>query len=281
MKKRLLAVMMCAAWGMCATSSYAQDAAQPIQVQIDNTPVQFQKSPVIKRGTLLVPMRGFLEAMGGDVSYQPKSRNVKINIAGAAVEMKVGARYIYVNGKERTLTEPVPVVDGHLMIPLRSVAEKLGATVTWNNAQRIAYIKDMNLDSRSSEGIRAGEIEVRAKANKSTFRTGETVHFTVTATNTDDQPRSLTLPSGQTFDITITPTGKDSPQWKWSHGKAFTMAIRYVKLQPGQQLTFTTEWNQTDNDGKLMPRGEVDVNAVLVSMNAGIKAELLQLQLVD
>lgn len=128
-------------------------------------------------------------------------------------------------------------------------------------------------------GIQAGEIEVRTTANKDSFRMGSMVHFTVTAVNTGDTPRSLTFPTGQNFDITVTPTGKDAPQWQWSRDKMFTMIVRDVTLQPGQKLTFTTEWNQEDNDGNMMPRGEVEVRTKLCSSNLGIDAPVVKLEL--
>jgi|GEM_PF-4255206 len=270
--------------GVISVNAQTENAPNAITVKINNSPVHFDSAPVMRQGIILAPLRGFLEAMGAEVSFQPDTHNIKMLIHGNTVEMKTGARYIYVNGSERALPRPLPVINGHTMIPLRAVAEKMGATVKWNSAQRTVLIDNLRTETpqpSSGQGIRAGEIEVRVKADKSTFHAGETVHFTVTAMNTDDRPRTVTLPSGQNFDIIITPKDKTAPQWQWSHGKMFTMMVRYVKLQPGQRLTFTTDWDQKDNEGKLMPRGEMQVNAKLAAANSGIKAPVIAVNLVE
>lgn len=287
MNKLTTIALLSASWGVggiIPANAQVNKTPNAITVKINNIATHFDSAPVIKSGILLAPLRGFLEAIGADVNYQSDTGNVRINIYGTTVEMKNGTRYVYVDGQEKVLPRPLPIINGRIMIPLRSVAEKMGSTVVWNKAQRTVYINNLKTEVSQpapQQGMRAGEINVHATANKSTFRTGEIVHLKVTATNTDDRPRKLTLPSGQTFDVTITPTGKEAPKWKWSHGKMFTMAIRYVELKPGEQLTFSTEWNQTDNEGQVMPRGKVDVNAILTSLNAGIKANRLMLHLVE
>ena len=44
--------------------------------------------------------------------------------------------------------------------------------------------------------------------------------------------------------------------WRWSHGRAFTMALEQITLKPGESRTFEAVWEQKDNAGKDVP--EVD-----------------------
>jgi hypothetical protein len=137
------------------------------------------------------------------------------------------------------------------------------------------------LSAPVNQKIRAGKIEVRATMNKRTFRASEPVHFTITATNTDDTARSLTFPTGQNFDITVFPTDrKKSPHWTWSHHMAFTMMVREVEIKPGQTLTFHATWNQQDDGGKIMPRGNYQVCSKLTSTNRGINAPIVNIDLI-
>lgn len=130
-----------------------------------------------------------------------------------------------------------------------------------------------------NQTLKAGKIEVRATMNKSTFRAEELVHFTITATNTGDTARSLTFPTGQNFDITVSSTDKKSPEWTWSHHMAFTMMVREVEIKPGQTLTFHATWNQQDDDGNIMPRGVYEVHSKLTSGNGGIDGTVASLVL--
>jgi len=282
MNKFLQVALLSGSLGMI-TPVMGANQAPVINVQVNNRLVNFEDAlPINDQGTVYVPLRGVLQAMGTAVQYNPVTHNIKLDYRQKSIEMKVGSNYAYVNGRELRLNKPLPVAQGRVLIPLRFVAETFGANVNWNGARHLVEIHEGNAPNGSSNsGIRAGKIEVRTTVSKSTFHRGETVRFTVTAINTDDRPRSLTLPSGKNFDITVTPVGKSTPQWKWSHGKMFTMMVRDVELNPGQKLTFTTDWNQKDNDGQMMPRGEVKVQAILASMNSGIKAQVLKLHLVE
>src|SRR6185312_10746765 len=105
------------------------------------------------------------------------------------------------------------------------------------------------------------------------------IRFTITATNTGDTARSLTFPTGQNFDITVSPLNKKTPTWTWSHHMAFTMMVREVELKPGQTLTFHATWNQQDDDGNIMPRGIYEVHSKLTSTNHGINAPVGKLTL--
>ena len=42
---------------------------------------------------------------------------------------------------------------------------------------------------------------------------------------------------------------------RWSHGRAFTMALEQITLKPGESRTFEAVWEQKDNAGKDVARG--------------------------
>lgn len=130
-----------------------------------------------------------------------------------------------------------------------------------------------------SQPIATGEIEVRATVDKSIFHEGESIRFTITATNTCDTTRELTFPTGQNFDIAVSPLDTKTPAWTWSHHMAFTMVVREVEIKPGQSLTFHATWNQQDDNGKPMPRGIYDVRCKLTSLKNGIDAPVVKLTL--
>ena len=137
------------------------------------------------------------------------------------------------------------------------------------------------ISERLNQPIKAGEIEVRTTMDKSTFHAGESIRFTITATNTGDTARSLIFPTGQNFDITVSSLNNKTPTWTWSHHMAFTMIVREVELKPGQSLIFHATWKQQDDADKIMPRGPYEVRSKLTSSNHGITAPAEKLTLAE
>lgn len=247
-----------------------------ILVFLNGQAVNFTNTqPVKENNRVLVPLRGVFEAMDADVHYDALTRNVEITRGKRVIEMAVERSHAWVDGREVALDAPVRVRNGRALIPLRFVAENFGADVRWDSGENTVFISTERSGSKPQQppapAIRAGEIEVSATTDKSTYRAGEAVTINIVAQNQDEREREITYGSGQSFDVTITPVGRSTPRWDWSHGRAFTLALRYKTLAPGERMTFSTTWEQKDNDGKTMPPGKYSVVARLTA-NGGIAA---------
>lgn len=254
-----------------------------IFVLLNGQAIEFpDAAPVKEEGRILIPLRGVFEAMGAEVKYDPLVRGIEIRQGSGKeeniVEMSVGRQYAWVNGDEHALEAPIRLQEGRVMIPIRFVAEALGAQVEWNSVTNTVTI---NTDEKPDTGLpkpstRAGKIEVTAQTDRKTYQTGETVKISITAQNQDERAKEITYNSGQSFDITVTPVGKAAPRWQWSHGRMFTMALRHKTLSPGEKIEFSTEWDQKDNDKNPMPPGEYTVAARLTA-NGGVSAAPVQI----
>jgi hypothetical protein len=124
-------------------------------------------------------------------------------------------------------------------------------------------------ETPTDEKQQTAAIEVTLTADKETYRRGETVNFTINAKNTSKKSQTLSLPSGQTFDIEARAAGKTDVVWRWSHGKFFTLMVTDVVIRPGASLTYTAIWDQMDNRRFLVPRGEYEITGILTA-NKGI-----------
>lgn len=65
-----------------------------------------------------------------------------------------------------------------------------------------------------------------------------TVRFTYTVENTGDDPVDVTFPSGQRYELVVTPATGGDPTWRASAGRMFTMAIERDRLAPGDGYRF-------------------------------------------
>lgn len=81
---------------------------------------------VNQEGRLLVPVRPLAEALGARVEWAGGLVTVDDR-----VELRIGSRSARVDGQPRLLDVPAQLIEGRTMLPLRFVAEALGAEVTW------------------------------------------------------------------------------------------------------------------------------------------------------
>ena len=97
-------------------------------------------APVISSGRTMVPIRAIVQAMGGTVGfYAPESR-VELDSHGNSVRMWLGQRNVTVNNDPREMDVVPEVVNGRTLIPVRFVAEFLGAQIEWIGSQQMVVI---------------------------------------------------------------------------------------------------------------------------------------------
>jgi hypothetical protein len=110
----------------------ARGAAQ-VQVTVNQTPIVFEGQPPVERGgRVLVPLRGVLERLGAFVRYDDLTKTVTALRGGTNITLPVGSRRALIGDRAVTLEVPATIVGGSVLVPLRFVAESLGARVTYD-----------------------------------------------------------------------------------------------------------------------------------------------------
>ena len=82
-------------------------------------------------GRLLVPLRGIFEYFGATVQWDGARKAVEIDRAGDHITMFVNDYDAYINGEVVYLDVPPRIVHSRTHVPLRFVAEALGADVDY------------------------------------------------------------------------------------------------------------------------------------------------------
>lgn len=90
------------------------------------------------------------------------------------------------------------------------------------------------------------------------FEQGQPIEMTVRLTNCADDAIAKTFPSAQRYDF-VAKTEAGDELWRWSHGMAFAQTKGEETMEPGEQVTFTETWDQTDNDGNQVPAGAYQI----------------------
>jgi hypothetical protein len=127
MKHALLGIAV-AAIGFAPLAAPAQNA---VTVVVNGQQMNFDQPPVENAGRVYVPLRGIFEQLGASVVYQ----NGTINATGDGrnISLHIGSNQATVNGQPQTLDSPPFVQGSRTLVPLRFIAQSLGAAVDWNN----------------------------------------------------------------------------------------------------------------------------------------------------
>ena len=147
MQKRiciLMVVMLAVA--LVSTAALAQ---QDIRIRLNGGLVEMDAKPFIENGRVLVPLRGIFEKLGAVVEWLEEEQAVVVSGDGLTVRFIIGrdsAELVKVDGAEPVtetvqLDVPARIVEDRTFIPVRFVAEALGAEVTWDDAHRTVVIE--------------------------------------------------------------------------------------------------------------------------------------------
>ncbi len=113
-------------------------AAQNVTVVVNGQVMSFDQAPVMVNNRVFVPMRAIFERLGSTVSYSNGNINAQGN--GRSVHLAIGSLDASVNGNPLTMDVAPFLVNGRTEVPLRFVAQALGANVTWNGNTSTVYI---------------------------------------------------------------------------------------------------------------------------------------------
>ena len=119
-----------------------------VSVTVDGEKVVFPdaKPFIDENGRTLIPVRFVTEDLGATVEWNAEDREVYITKDKANVLIRIGQERILVNGVTKTMDTKAIIRYDRTYVPIRYVAEGLGATVGWDAGTRtvvITTIKDV------------------------------------------------------------------------------------------------------------------------------------------
>ena len=97
--------------------------------------------PIIKNNRTLIPIRSLIEALGGTISWNGKTREVTIQLNGNTIVLTIDKPTALVNGIKTPIdpkngkVAPI-IINNRTYLPLRFIVEHLGCTVDWNPSTR-------------------------------------------------------------------------------------------------------------------------------------------------
>ena len=127
--------------GAANTDKPAAAATKTIILQIGSTAVIVDDqaiindvAPVIRNDRTLVPIRVITEALGGQVAWNEAAKEVTLTVNGKEIKMTISKVL------EKYGVAPV-IIGGRTFVPVRFVADELGAVTTWDDATKTVTIQ--------------------------------------------------------------------------------------------------------------------------------------------
>ena len=124
-----------------AVAAFGSPPRIKLVVIVDGKPVKFEGTqPRSIKGRVMVPLRGVFESIGAYVEYNPVLKRITARRNNEDIELRVGDRVARKSGAE-ILMDVAPITyQGRAMVPLRFLAESMGASVSFDKANNTVNI---------------------------------------------------------------------------------------------------------------------------------------------
>lgn len=116
-----------------------QAQSRSVVIVVNGRVVTFDQPPIDRAGRVFVPLRGVFQDLGASVVYANGQINASGN--GRNVHLQIGSTQATVNGQPVYMDVAPFVIGARTLVPLRFVAQALGATVQWDEANYTVYIR--------------------------------------------------------------------------------------------------------------------------------------------
>lgn len=105
-------------------------------VTVNGEEQRLDVAPKLLNETTVIPVRFFIDALGGDIGWNAEERRVTIVSGSHLVELWIGNNEIIVDG-QKVLSPEAPLLEnGRTLLPLRIISEALGWSVGWEESTK-------------------------------------------------------------------------------------------------------------------------------------------------
>jgi len=96
--------------------------------------------PLNFEGATMVPLRGIIELLGGSVDYNTETNTARVIHGENVTDFILGSTAAFINGDPVKLGAAPAILNGSLYVPVRALADMIGAELAWNGETREATL---------------------------------------------------------------------------------------------------------------------------------------------
>lgn len=131
-----LLIVMLASLGTMGTVS----ADAKLKVMVNNSNVNYGVQ--IVSGQTMVPLKAFESFKNTSIQWEARTKQVTIVRDSVKIKLAVGSRTAWKNSESVQLDAPASIMDGRVTVPLRFIAEALGARVTVDATTNTVWVQE-------------------------------------------------------------------------------------------------------------------------------------------
>lgn len=129
-------------------------SSQDVGVSVNGTTLVFDQAPIERGGRIYVPLRGLFERLGASVVFD--AGHIAMTAGPHTIGLRVGESSATIDGQPQALDAPPFVVTDRTFVPLRFVAQALGASVAYDSTARMVSVNAAPLVAASATMVPAG-----------------------------------------------------------------------------------------------------------------------------
>lgn len=123
-----------------AITSGVAHAVESVGIKVNGELTILNPPTFIEDYYTMVPMRFIFESIGATVEWDAPNMSATAVKNGMVFEVSIGSRTAYINGREEKMPLPAVLKSDRTFIPLRFIADSLGAKLGWDSVNSIASI---------------------------------------------------------------------------------------------------------------------------------------------
>jgi len=98
-------------------------------------------TPVLINNTTYLPIRSLVEAEDGMVEWDDEAKSATMSLNGRVVTVSLNSDIGTVNGQNVPMNQPVKLVYGKTMVPLRFIADSFKMGIEWKNDEKVIAVR--------------------------------------------------------------------------------------------------------------------------------------------
>ena len=110
------------------------------QLVADDTVIELDVAPCIIDGRTMIPLRAVLEMLGASVQWDAETRTVYALREDVVIVMQIGQSAMFINSVRVPIEAPSVIVNDRTMVPIRTIAEAYGSTVSYDEETKTVTI---------------------------------------------------------------------------------------------------------------------------------------------
>lgn len=112
----------------------------PPQVYINDKYIGFDVNPITVNGHILVPVKNVVEDLGAALTWNESIKTITVSTDATTLIFTIGSYNATVNGKIRSLDEPVQIVEGQTFAPLDFIIKSFGDEMSWDKEKQVVKV---------------------------------------------------------------------------------------------------------------------------------------------